>query len=59
MATWFPTIYIVFTGKANSTSINIGVVGSHEMADKGYVNIENSQMVFTDAILALHITQSS
>ena len=28
------------------------------MADKGYINIENSQMVSADAILALNITQS-
>ena len=27
-----------------------GWVGSHEMADKGYVNTENSQMVFTGVI---------
>ena len=37
---------MVFTGVANTTSTPMGMVGSHKVAGKGYVNTEISQMSF-------------
>ena len=47
-----PTILDIFPGIANTTITPIGVVGSHKVAGKGYVNTKNSQMSSISATLS-------
>ena len=47
-----PTILDILPDIANTTNTPIGVVGSHKVAGKGYVNTEDSQMAFIGAIFS-------